>query len=206
MPVRNRSSRCRCWISARGWPARRASPQSSCSDRSTGGNCTSPARDNPSVAAQNAVSSGFFDVLGAPPMIGRTFRAADDLRGARPTVVLSADGLAAAVLVRSRRRRTTADRRRGQEGRRLRSDRRHAGRSSAFLRARRCGRRWARRSSGAAEQGWQVDGVRAMYAHWPPGARCDRRERRRRALDHRSQRGAEERNGEHVDERSWRRR
>jgi putative ABC transport system permease protein len=45
----------------------------------------------PFRAAQNAVSSGFFDVVGARPMVGRTFRPADDLRGARPTVVLSAD-------------------------------------------------------------------------------------------------------------------
>ena len=45
----------------------------------------------PFRAVQNAVSSGFFDVLGARPMIGRTFRPADDLRGAQPTVVLSAD-------------------------------------------------------------------------------------------------------------------
>ena len=45
----------------------------------------------PFRAVQNAVSSGFFDVLGARPMIGRTFRPADDLGGARPTVVLSAD-------------------------------------------------------------------------------------------------------------------
>jgi predicted permease len=45
----------------------------------------------PFRAVQNAVSSGFFDVLGARPMIGRTFRAADDLHGARQTVVLSAD-------------------------------------------------------------------------------------------------------------------
>ena len=45
----------------------------------------------PFAAVQNAVSSGFFDVLGARPMLGRTFRPADELRGARPTVVLSAD-------------------------------------------------------------------------------------------------------------------
>jgi putative ABC transport system permease protein len=45
----------------------------------------------PFHAVRNAVSSGFFDVLGARPMIGRTFRPADDLRGARPTVVLSAE-------------------------------------------------------------------------------------------------------------------
>jgi putative ABC transport system permease protein len=45
----------------------------------------------PFRAVQNAVSSGFFDVLGAAPMIGRTFRPADNVSGARPTVVLSAD-------------------------------------------------------------------------------------------------------------------
>jgi putative ABC transport system permease protein len=45
----------------------------------------------PFRAVQNAVSSGFFDVLGARPMFGRIFRPADDLRGARPTMVLSAD-------------------------------------------------------------------------------------------------------------------
>jgi putative ABC transport system permease protein len=45
----------------------------------------------PFRAVQNMVSAGFFDVLGARPLIGRTFRPADDLRGARPTVVLSAD-------------------------------------------------------------------------------------------------------------------
>jgi putative ABC transport system permease protein len=44
----------------------------------------------PFRAVHNAVSSGFFDLLGARPLIGRTFRAADDRQGARPTVVLSA--------------------------------------------------------------------------------------------------------------------
>jgi putative ABC transport system permease protein len=43
----------------------------------------------PFRAVRNAVSSEFFDVLGARPMIGRTFRTADDRRGAPPTVVLS---------------------------------------------------------------------------------------------------------------------
>jgi putative ABC transport system permease protein len=52
-------------------------------------NVTGPGQ--PFRAAQNAVSSAFFDVLGARPLIGRTFRASDDVRGARPTVVLSAD-------------------------------------------------------------------------------------------------------------------
>ena len=43
----------------------------------------------PFRAVHNAVSSGFFDLLGARPLIGRTFRAGDDRQGARPTVVLS---------------------------------------------------------------------------------------------------------------------
>src|SRR4029079_18225174 len=41
-------------------------------------------------ATQNMVSSGFFEVLGARPLLGRTFRPADEVRGARLTVVLSA--------------------------------------------------------------------------------------------------------------------
>ena len=45
----------------------------------------------PFRATQNMVSSGFFDVLGARPMLGRTFRPADEVRGARLTVVLSAE-------------------------------------------------------------------------------------------------------------------
>jgi putative ABC transport system permease protein len=45
----------------------------------------------PFRAAQNAVSSGFFDVLGARPILGRTFRPSDDRLGARPTLVLSAN-------------------------------------------------------------------------------------------------------------------
>ena len=45
----------------------------------------------PFRVVRNAVSSGFFDVLGARPAIGRTFRPEDDLRGARPTMVLSAN-------------------------------------------------------------------------------------------------------------------
>jgi putative ABC transport system permease protein len=45
----------------------------------------------PFRATQNMVSSGFFDVLGARPILGRTFQPADERRGARPTVVLSAD-------------------------------------------------------------------------------------------------------------------
>jgi putative ABC transport system permease protein len=45
----------------------------------------------PFRAVRTAVSSEFFDTLGARPMIGRTFRPSDGLRGARRTVVLSAD-------------------------------------------------------------------------------------------------------------------
>jgi len=45
----------------------------------------------PFRATQSMVSSGFFDVLGARPILGRTFRPADEVRGARATVVLSAD-------------------------------------------------------------------------------------------------------------------
>ena len=44
----------------------------------------------PFRATQNMVSSGFFEVLGARPLLGRTFRPADEVRGARLTVVLSA--------------------------------------------------------------------------------------------------------------------
>ncbi len=45
----------------------------------------------PFRATQNMVSSGFFDLLGARPMLGRTFRPSDEVRGAPLTVVLSAD-------------------------------------------------------------------------------------------------------------------
>ncbi len=62
----------------------------------------------PFRAVQNAVSSGFFDVLGAPPLIGRTFRAADDHPRRPADGGLERGRLAAAVLVRSRRRRTAA--------------------------------------------------------------------------------------------------
>jgi len=50
---------------------------------------TGPGR--PFRAVRSAVSSGFFDVLGVRPVFGRTFRPSDDLLGARPTMVLSAD-------------------------------------------------------------------------------------------------------------------
>ena len=44
----------------------------------------------PFSGPQSTVSAGFFDTLGARPMLGRTFSAADDKAGARGTVVLSA--------------------------------------------------------------------------------------------------------------------
>src|SRR4051812_41591399 len=49
------------------------------------------ASGRPFRATQNMVSSGFFEVLGARPILGRTFRPADEVRGAQATVVLSAD-------------------------------------------------------------------------------------------------------------------
>jgi putative ABC transport system permease protein len=45
----------------------------------------------PFRAAMNAVSAGFFDVLGARPVLGRTFRPEDDLPNAPGRVVLSGD-------------------------------------------------------------------------------------------------------------------
>ena len=118
----------------------------------------------PFGALQNAVSSGFFDVLGARPMIGRTFRPSDDLAGARPTVVLSA----------------------GIWRQQFSSDPSIVGRlltvgtgakAVAFevigvmppdFRIPAGAQVWVALgpalAAGAAAQGWQVDGVRAMYA------------------------------------------
>ena len=45
----------------------------------------------PFTVTYNSVSSSFFDTLGARPMLGRTFRADDDLPRAPATVVLSAN-------------------------------------------------------------------------------------------------------------------
>lgn len=45
----------------------------------------------PFGAAQNVVSAGFFEVFRTPPILGRTFRAEDDIPTARRTVVLSGD-------------------------------------------------------------------------------------------------------------------
>jgi putative ABC transport system permease protein len=126
----------------------------------------------PFRASQSAVSSGFFDVLGARPMIGRTFRPGDDLRGARPTVVLSADVW---------RRQFSSDS--SVIGRLLTVG---TGREAvAFevigvmppdFRIPAGAQVWVALGpalgAGAAEQGWQVEGVRAMYAigRLAPGA------------------------------------
>jgi putative ABC transport system permease protein len=45
----------------------------------------------PFGAVQNAVSAGFFEVFGARPLLGRTFRPDDDVPNAPRTVVLSGD-------------------------------------------------------------------------------------------------------------------
>src|SRR5688572_12131076 len=126
----------------------------------------------PFRAVQNAVSPGFFDVLGAAPMIGRTFRPADNVRGARPTVVLSGDVW---------RQQFSSDP--SIVGRLLTVG---AGAKAAAVevigvmppdfRIPAGAQVWVALGpalgGGAAEQGWQVDGVRAMYAlgRLAPGA------------------------------------
>ena len=126
----------------------------------------------PFGAVQNAVSSGFFDVLGARPMVGRTFRPADDLPAARPTVVLSAEVW---------RQQFSSDP--SVVGRLL-----TVGTGTKAVAVEVIGvmppdfripagaQVWTALGpalgAGAAEQGWQVDGVRAMYAigRLAPGA------------------------------------
>jgi putative ABC transport system permease protein len=126
----------------------------------------------PFRAAQNAVSSGFFDLLGTRPLIGRTFRAADDRQGARPTLVLS-EGLW--------RQQFSSDP--AVVGRLLTVG---TGKQAAAFevigvmpedfRIPAGAQVWVALGStlraGAAEQGWQVEGVRAMYAigRLAPGA------------------------------------
>jgi predicted permease len=126
----------------------------------------------PFRAVQNAVSSGFFDVLGARPMLGRTFRPADNLRGARPTVVLGADVW---------RQHLSSDP--FVVGRLLTVG---TGRKAVVFevigvmppdfRIPAGAQVWSALgpalAGGAAAQGWQIDGVRAMYAigRLAPGA------------------------------------
>jgi putative ABC transport system permease protein len=129
----------------------------------------------PFRAVQNAVSSGFFDVLGAGPMIGRTFGPADDLRGARPTVVLSADVW---------RQQFSSDP--FVVGRLLSVG--TGTKAAAFevigvmppdFRIPAGAQVWVALgpalAAGATEQGWQVEGVRAMYAigRLAPGATAE---------------------------------
>lgn len=126
----------------------------------------------PFRAVQNAVSPGFFDVLGAAPMIGRTFRPADNVRGARPTVVLSGDVW---------RQQFSSDP--SVVGRLLTVG--TGTKAGAFevigvmppdFRIPAGAQVWVALgptlAGGAAEQGWQVEGVRAMYAigRLAPGA------------------------------------
>jgi putative ABC transport system permease protein len=49
------------------------------------------AHGEPFAATMKAVSTGFFDVLGARPILGRTFQPRDDLTGTRRTLILSGD-------------------------------------------------------------------------------------------------------------------
>ena len=107
------------------------------------------ARHGPGPAVPRRAERGVVGIL------RRARRAADDREDLPPrgqSWRCTADGgverrrLAAAVFVRSLNRRTIADRRYGQEGRSLRSDRRHACRTSAFPPARRSGPRWGPRS------------------------------------------------------------
>ena len=126
----------------------------------------------PFRAVQNAVSSGFFDVLGARPMIGRTFRPADDLRGARPTVVLSADvwrqqfssdpSVVGRLLTVGTGTKAVAFEVIGV----MPPDFRIPAGAQVWIAL------GPALAAGAAEQGWQVDGVRAMYAigRLAPGA------------------------------------
>jgi putative ABC transport system permease protein len=118
----------------------------------------------PFRAVKNAVSAGFFDVLGARPMLGRAFRLEDDLPNAAPTVVLSGDLW---------RRRFSSDP--AVIGRILTVG---AGRgASAFevigvmppdFRIPAGAEVWIalgpELTASAKEQKWDVDGVRAMYA------------------------------------------
>ncbi len=46
-------------------------------------------RGDPVTVESARVTGEFFDALAVPPLLGRTFRAADDREGARPTVVLT---------------------------------------------------------------------------------------------------------------------
>jgi putative ABC transport system permease protein len=118
----------------------------------------------PFRAVQNSVSSGFFEVLGARPMFGRTFRPADDLRGARPTVVLSAEvwrqqfssepSIVGRLLTVGTGQKAVAFEVIGV----MPPDFRIPAGAQVWTAL------GPSLGAGAAEQGWQVEGVRAMYA------------------------------------------
>jgi putative ABC transport system permease protein len=126
----------------------------------------------PFRAVQNAVSSGFFAVLGAPAMIGRTFRPADDLRGARPTMVLSANiwrghfssdpSVVGRLLTVGTGKKAAAFEVIGV----MPPDFRIPAGAQVWVAL------GPTLGAGAAGQGWQVEGVRAMYAigRLAPGA------------------------------------
>ena len=130
----------------------------------------------PFRAVQNSVSSGFFDVLGARPMVGRTFRPTDDLRGARPTVVLSADvwrqqfssdpSIVGRLLTVGTGTKAVAFEVIGV----MPPDFRIPAGAQIWVAL------GPALGAGAAEQGWQVEGVRAMYAigRLAPGATVEK--------------------------------
>ena len=129
----------------------------------------------PFGAVQNAVSSGFFDVLGAKPMIGRTFRPSDDVGGARPTVVLSADiwrqqfssdpSIVGRLLTVGQGAKAVAVEVIGV----MPPDFRIPAGAQVWIAL------GPALGAGAAAQGWQAEGVRAMYAigRLAPGATVD---------------------------------
>ena len=130
----------------------------------------------PFRAVQNAVSSGFFDVLGARPLIGRTFRASDDRQGARPTVVLSeaiwrqhfsSDPAVLGQLLTVGGGETAAA---FEVIGVMPEDFRIPAGAQVWVALR------PTLGEGAADQGWQVEDVRAMYAigRLAPGATVER--------------------------------
>ncbi len=160
------------------------------------------ARHRPGAAVPRRAERGLIRIL------RRARRTADDRADLPPRGRSSwraADGsvgrgrVAAAVFVRCLRRWTAADSRNRQEGRRLRGDRSHA--AGVPHSRRRAGMDRAGAHACLRFRRARMAGGRCPrhVRHRSPGARRDRRKCRRRTLDHRSQRGAEEGNGEHVD-------
>jgi predicted permease len=118
----------------------------------------------PFRAAQTAVSAGFFEVLGTTPLLGRTFRAEDDVPTAPKRVILGHDLW---------RRRFSSDP--GVVGRVLTVGEGKGAIAFEVIGVMPAGFRipagaevWIALkpslAEGAARLGWNVDGVRAMYA------------------------------------------